>query len=145
MKMFANQTATTARLLLAAALTLGACSTAASVASDEAPITAEEIGGTELWRLTLSASAADRLDVQLSTVESAEGRLVVPSAAVIIGPDGVYWVYTSPEPLVFVRHQLESAEERGQQTFFEVGPAPGTAVVTTGVPELYGAEFGIGK
>jgi hypothetical protein len=36
-------------------------------------------------------------------------------------------------------------EERGQQAFFAEGPAVGTAVVTTGVPELYGAEFGIGK
>jgi hypothetical protein len=145
MKMFPNQTATTARLVLAAALALGACSTAASVAIDEPPITTEEIGGTGLWRLTLSASAADRLDVQTTTVEAAEGRLVVPSAAVIIDPDGIYWVYTNPEPLVFVRHQLESVEEHGLQAFFDAGPAPGTAVVTTGVPELYGAEFGIGK
>jgi hypothetical protein len=63
---------------------------------------------------------------------------------VIIDPEGVYWVYANPEPLVFMRVRLDQVREESQRAFFEVGPAAGTVVVTTGVPELYGAEFGIG-
>ena len=61
-----------------------------------------------------------------------------------IDPYGVYWVYTNPEPLVYVREQLNQVHEDAQQAFFATGPAPGTPVVIIGVPELYGAEFGIG-
>ena len=97
------------------------------------------------WALALTASAAERLNIQTTTVESAGNGLVVPSAAVIIDPQGIYWVYTSPEPLVFIRHELQAVREEGQQAFFAAGPTTGTSVVTIGVPELYGAEFGIGK
>ena len=69
----------------------------------------------------------------------------MPSAAVIIDPNGEYWVYTQPEPLVYVREQLHEAFEANQHAYFSEGPEAGTTVVVTGVPELYGAEFGIGK
>lgn len=124
---------------------LAACSSTESDPETEPPITVEETADPELSVLTLSASAADRLDIQTATVEPAESGLVVPSAAVIIDPEGVYWVYTNPEPLVYLRHEIRPVHEEGLQAFFEEGPAAGTAVVITGVPELYGAEFGIGK
>ena len=128
------------------AICLAGCSEAQrAVAIDPEPVIVESIDGTELGRLTLSPSAAERLDIKLSTVEAADDGLVVPSAAVIIDPAGIYWVYTQPEPLVFVRAQLHEVHEEDQRAYFTVGPASGTAVVVTGVPELYGAEFGIGK
>ena len=71
--------------------------------------------------------------------------MVVSSAAVIIDPEGVYWVYTNPEPFVYIREAIRPVTEIGGEAYFEVGPAVGMAVVTVGVPELYGAEFGIGK
>lgn len=136
---------TTSAALLAAAIVLGACSTADVTEEVEPPIVLEQVADAEFLRLTLSASAADRLDIQTSTVESADNQFVVPSAAVIIDPEGAYWVYTSPEPLVFLRQRIVEVREEGQQTFFEVGPAVGTPVAVVGVPELYGAEIGIGK
>lgn len=132
-------------LVLVAALAFAACGTAEGVGTAEEPIEVEEIAGTDLRRLTLSESAADRLDIQTVTVESAGDGLVVPSAAVIIDPEGIYWVYTNPEPFVFVRHEIRPVREKGLRAFFETGPEVGTLVVTVGVPELYGAEFGIGK
>ena len=105
----------------------------------------EEVEGTELSRLTLSESAAERLDIQTVLVEAASEGSVVPSAAVIIDPDGVYWVYANPDPFVFLRHEIRPVVEEGGQAFFVEGPEVGTAVVVIGVPELYGAEFGIGK
>jgi hypothetical protein len=131
--------------VIAATLFVGACTSDDGEAEHENPVEVEEIAGSEIKRLTLSESAAERLDIQTSTVESADEGLVVSSAAVIIDPTGTYWVYTNPEPLVFVRREIRPVREDGQQAFFEEGPAIGTLVVTTGVPELYGAEFGIGK
>ena len=128
-----------------AGVVFGACGDGNGTAKSEAPVVVEPIEGTDLGRLTLSASAAERLDIQTATVESAGSGLVVPSAAVIIDPAGVYWVYTNPEPLVFIRQEIQSVREEGQQAFFVAGPGTGTQVVTIGVPELYGAEFGIGK
>ncbi len=130
---------------LVSAVTLGACAATDAASSAEEPITVEEIAGTEISRLTLSASAADRLDIQTATVEPASTGMVVPSAAVIIDPAGVYWVYTNPEPLVYIREEIRPVHEEGGEAFFDLGPPTGMAVVTVGVPELYGAEFGIGK
>jgi len=131
--------------VVAVTLFVGACTSDDGKPEHENPVEVEEISGSEIKRLTLTESAAERLDIQTSTVESADEGRVVSSAAVIIDPTGTYWVYTNPEPLVFVRHEIRPVREDGQQAFFEEGPAIGTLVVTTGVPELYGAEFGIGK
>lgn len=122
-----------------------ACGGAVGAETTEEPVAIEATNDAEIWRLTLTESAARRLDVQTATVGSAGDRLVVPSAAVIIDPVGVYWVYTNPQPLVFVREEIRPVHEEGHMAFFDEGPPVGMAVVTTGVPELYGAEFGIGK
>lgn len=122
-----------------------ACGSAGGAEATEEPVAIEATNDAEIWRLTLTESAARRLDVQTATVGSAGDRLVVPSAAVIIDPAGVYWVYTNPQPLVYVREEIRPVHEEGHLAFFDEGPPLGMAVVTTGVPELYGAEFGIGK
>jgi hypothetical protein len=108
------------------------------------PATIEEIEGTEVARITLTQRAAERLDIQTAPVEALENRLIVPFSAVLVDPEGVFWVYTNPEPLVFVRHEISIVHEEGDQTFLSEGPPPGTNVVTVGVPELYGAEYEIG-
>lgn len=132
-------------LLLSVAVAIAGCTGAEGEENTEAPpVVVEEIDGTELARLTLSTSAAERLDIQLATVETADEGLTVPSAAVIIDAYGDYWVYTQPEPLVYVREQLHNAYEENQWAYFSNGPEAGTTVVVIGVPELYGAEFGIG-
>lgn len=134
-----------AATLLVASFAAAGCGGADAGTVDEKPITLEQIEGEEIWRLELSAQAADRLDIQTGTVERVGETFAVSRAAVIIDPTGLYWVYTNPEPLVYVRQELRSVREEGEQAYFEDGPPVGTAVVTTGVPELYGAEFGIGK
>lgn len=136
---------TTAAILVLAVTALSACDGTASAGGSDQPITIEAIDGTELSRLQLSESAATRLDIQLAKVEAASDGLVVPSAAVIIDTTGTYWVYVSPEPLVYMRHEIRPVREADQQAFFAEGPDIGTDVVVAGVPELYGAEFGIGK
>ncbi len=130
-------------LLVALALLVAACTAGGEGGKAESPVKLDP--ASDIWKLTLTESAAERLDIQTTTVEAADTGYVVPSAAIIIIPDGTYWVYTTPEPLVYVREQLHSVIERDLMAYFEEGPPIGTEVVTVGVPELYGAEFGIGK
>lgn len=125
--------------------TIGACGTEAAPVSFEAPAMVEPIDGSELSRLVLTASAIERLDVQTTPVTAVGERSMVPISAVIIDPEGRRWVYTNPEPRVYVRAELGAVWDEGAQSYFETGPEPGTQVVTIGVPELYGTEFGIGK
>jgi hypothetical protein len=134
-----------AALWLVAVLLLSACAEPPSEEHviDE-PVTLERIDGTDLSRVILPARAAERLGIDTAPVERAGKRLVVPSAAVLVSPNGVFWVYTNPKPLVFVRDEIAIDFEDGDQAFLSDGPPPGTRVVTVGVPELYGAEFGIG-
>ena len=138
-------------LLILAALLLGACSQtqAADAASEVQPAVVEAIEGTELNRLTLTEKAAERLDLQTSQVreEQVDGtqRLVVPYSAVIYDLEGKTWIYISPSPLTYVREPVTVDYIEGDMVVLVDGPASGTEVVTVGVPELYGADTGIGK
>jgi hypothetical protein len=58
--------------------------------------------------------------------------------------NGAAWVYTAPEPLVYVRHPIVVDYVEGDRAVLSKGPPPGTAVVTVGVAELYGIEVGVG-
>jgi hypothetical protein len=68
----------------------------------------------------------------------------VPYGAVVYDQKGESWIYTSPEPLVFVREKIEVRDIEGDQAALSSGPAKGTTIVTVGAMLLYGAEK-IGK
>jgi hypothetical protein len=109
----------------------------------EEPVTLEPAGA-DLKRITLTERANERLNIQTVPVTAEAGRTVIPSTAWFVQPDGTFWVYTSPEPLVFLRHEIRIETDDGARTFLIAGPPPGTQVVTVGVPELLGAESEIG-
>jgi hypothetical protein len=127
------------------AVLLSACGQAVSDEEviDE-PAIIEPVEGTEVARVALTARGAERLGIRTAPVEEAGNRMVVPSAAVLVDPNGDFWVYTSPKPLHFLRREISIVHEAGERTFLAAGPSPGTNVVTVGVAELYGAESGIG-
>lgn len=131
-------------LLLTALILSGCGSSPSEEAALEQPATVEHLDGSDVARITLTQRAGTRLDIQTTPVQGRGDRLVVPSAAVLVDPNGVFWVYTSPEPLVFIRQRIEIDHEEGGRAFLIEGPLPGTQVVTIGVAELYGAEFEIG-
>lgn len=134
--------------ILGCCVTLGACEPAAVKATEIKPAQVELIAGTELHKVTLSARAAERLDIKTDQVqEMVVGGVkhkVVPYAAVLYDPRGETWVYTNPELLVFVRHRIQVDYIRGDRAVLSQGPPTGTAVVTVGAAELFGAEFEIG-
>jgi hypothetical protein len=145
MRPFARNRTLALAVIVGAVLATSACRKAASDEHvvDE-PVTIEHPDGSDIARLTLTADAADRLDIRTATVKKSRTGLSVPSAAVIVDPEGAEWVYTSPEPLVFVRASIDIDREAGAVAFLTDGPPVGTEVVTVGVPELYGAEYEVG-
>ena len=89
--------------------------------------------------------APGRVLVELTLSDGAMARKVVPYASVLYGVNGDTWIYTSPEPLVFVRHAVEVDYIDEGWAVLSDGPPAGTSVVSIGVAELYGTEFKIGK
>jgi hypothetical protein len=72
-------------------------------------------------------------------------RKIVPFAALLYGVHGETWVYTNPEPLVFVRAPVTVDYIEDNLAFLSEGPPAGTEVVTVGGSLLYGAETGVSK
>lgn len=126
------------------------------------PAKVEKIKGSDVKRVTLTDRAMDRLDVHLSEVIEQQGsrkdspQLSVPYGALLYDEKGTEWVYTSPEPRVFVRAKVDvdyiegvrnsdtTGEGRKMVVFLNDGPPKGTKVVSVAVAELYGEEKGIG-
>jgi hypothetical protein len=135
-----------AALVATAGLGLSACANTGEQAADASksePASVEEIKGTDLSRVTLSAQAAKRLDIQTVAVRRQARRTVIPYSAVLYDAEGEAFAYTSPKRLVFVRAPLQVEDIRGDEAVPSDGPPVGTEVVTVGAPELYGTEFGV--
>lgn len=112
-----------------------------------APAVLEPVEGTDLVRVRLTERAAERIDLQTTPVRAGSGagagtgRTLVPYASVLYDTDGRTWVYTSPEPLVFVRAPIEVERIDGGLAYLSDGPAAGTDVVSVGAALLLGTEF----
>jgi hypothetical protein len=153
-------------------LQLVACQRSQSSAHHASPAHVEKIEGTSLSRITLTPKAAERLGIEtafvaalgssagtvvaqgdtnrlqaavrLARAASGSAQIVVPYAAVIYDAHGDAWVYTNPQPLVFVRHRIEIDHIEGDRAVLKTGPPVGTAIVTLGAAELFGTEFEVG-
>lgn len=141
------------KILPIAAVALLLASTASISASDsenaakkERPSKVESIDGSKVKRVTVTEKAAQRLDIQTGVVASdGSGQLSAPYASIVYDISGGTWVYTVPKPLTYVRQSVVVQSIKGDKALLKEGPAPGVAIVTVGVAELYGAEKGIGK
>lgn len=113
----------------------------------EVPATVEKNGGTGIARITLSQRAIERLELSTDTVKPAgDGAgVLIPYAALLYEPDGKTWVYANPEPRVYERQPVTVTKVEAGVVTASAGPPEGTAVVTVGGAELFGAEFNTGK
>jgi hypothetical protein len=68
----------------------------------------------------------------------------VPAAALLYDVDGDTWVYTNPEGRAYVRAEVKVVAIKADLATLSAGPPAGTAVVTVGVAEVFGAEIGVG-
>ena len=130
--------------LVLGVLLFPACKEATSESSSESePYSVEPIDGTDLARVILTADGAQRIGLETVAVAGADVATTVPASAIWIDVDGQEWVYTSPEPLTFVREAVTVDRYEGEVAVLSDGPAAGTEVVTVGVVQLIGSEFGI--
>ena len=132
-------------LLVIVGLTVVACGAEASSYKKIKPYALEEVSGSDFQRVTWTAAAVKSTGL----VTEPAGDLTVPYAAIIYGNYGEEWVYTNPEPLLFIREvvvveRIEGTSDGGT-AYLSKGPTRGTLVVTAGAAELWGTEDGVGK
>lgn len=123
------------------ALLLPACQKVSSsdYSFDSEPWTVEPIEGTDLARVTLTADGARRIGLETAPMR---GK-TVPATAIWIDVEGQAWVYAAQEPLTFVREAVAVKRYVEDRAVLSDAPAAGTGIVTVGIAELIGSEFGI--
>ena len=137
--------------LAVASLQVAGCQEASTYTKVE-PAHVDHKEGEAISKLTLTEKAIERLDVQTTAVregrvngaESEPSKSIVPYSSIIYIANGEAFVYTSPEPRVFVRQPVEVDYIEGDMVVLKNGPAPGVLVASVGVQELLGTEFGVG-
>jgi hypothetical protein len=85
-----------------------------------------------------------RVNVRVPQPGSGTPQKVIPYSALMYDVHGDAWVYTNPEPLVFVRQPVTVEYVEGDLAVLKEGPAAGTPVVTVGAVELLGSEKSFG-
>lgn len=135
-------------ILVICGMVLSACGNNLTAGEKIQPISLEKIDETRN-RLILTERAAQRLDIQTAPVSETmmdeSTYLVVPYSTIIYDLTGGVWVYVNPAPLTYHREQVVVETIDGDSVLLSEGPTAGTMVVTIGVPELYGADTGVGK
>ena len=135
--------------LIAASVVLAGCEQGESGKSDEKPARVVRVQGSEVGRVVLTQRAAERLGIKTQNVREVPGPdgtapgLAVPVAALLYDKAGATWVYTTTEPLTYVRYRVTVARIDGDVAILRSGPPAGTAVVTVGAAELLGSENGV--
>jgi hypothetical protein len=103
----------------------------------------EKIGDTN--RVVLLEQAAKRLGIETAAVAQDGTHPTVPYSAVIYDAEGHAWVFTTADPLAYVKAPITIEHIDGDRAVLTAGPPVGTAVVTQGAEELFGVEDGIGE
>jgi hypothetical protein len=113
--------------------------------TETSPATVEHVDGDGPAKVTLTADAAKRLDVQTTPIQesSVNGtpQKVMPYAALLYDTEGNTWAFVNLQELTYVREPVKVNRIDGDNVLLAEGPASGTKVVTVGVAELYGSEI----
>jgi hypothetical protein len=130
-------------VVLAAALTVSACSEVESNLRETYPYKVEPIKGRDVQRVRMADETAALLPVETTTVRRAGKRRIVPHEALIYNPDGDAFVYTKPAPETYVRAPVKVVRVDGEDAVLSDGPRAATTIVTTGAAELLATEYEI--
>ena len=131
-------------VLLVAALPLAGCGKGTAKTEPESPATVEK-QASGIARITLKGRAAERIGIEFAEVKQRGRHLEAPYSALLYDASGGEWVFISPEPNVFMRTGVKVEVIEGEWIYYTQGPAAGTKLVTSGIAQLYGVEFGVGK
>jgi hypothetical protein len=109
------------------------------------PARVESTADAKIKKVTLTPKAAERLGVQIDEVRvDPAGRRIVPYASVLYDLTGGTWVYVHTDPMSFVREPVKIDTIKGENVYLSDGPPPGTKVLASGVPQVFGTEVGVG-
>jgi hypothetical protein len=139
-----------AAALMVVGLSLTSCQRLTRVHADESPAKVVHIQGSDLSQVILTEKAFQRIALMTEPVReqrmsrSASLRTTVPYSSLLYGAHGETWVYTRPQARTFVRQKVTVDYIEGDTAVLKEGPPAGTIVVSVGVAELYGTEFGVG-
>lgn len=145
---------TIAVALLATGLLLSASFGEESQGESDEAVQVGDTPGTDAKTITFTEEAMTHLDIQTAPVQEIEAsrqgtggglRLGVPHSAVIYDAEGGPWVYVRSAPDTFLRKRVAIEFMDDDHIFLATGVTAGEDVVTVGVPELRGAEFGVGE
>ncbi len=79
------------------------------------------------------------------TLRGQDRGLTAPAKAIVYDIYGGTWVYVRTAEHIFQRERVLVRFQQSDQVVLAESPAAGTQVVTDGVAELFGTEFGAGK
>ena len=82
--------------------------------------------------------------VRVASQGGGDTARIVPYSSVIYDVAGDSWLYTNPEPLVFIRQQIVIERILGSLVVLSEGPEIGIKIVSVGAAELMGVEQKIG-
>ena len=139
---------TTALLaVLVAAASLSACTEVTPAEKEHySPASISPVKGEkDLVSVTLTREGAERAGIVTGVVRRRSGHKTIPYAALLYENDGSAFVYTNPRGLEFVRAHIEVDRVAGDRVLLHEGPPVGTKVVTTGAPQVHGAELEYGE
>lgn len=111
-------------------------------ASNGAPVNGqyfEPVNGDSAMKL------GQQVFVRVAKAEGGDKAKIVPYSSVIYDVSGNSWLYTNPEPLVFVRHKISIDRILGNVVVLKEGPEAGTKIVSVGAAELMGIEQKVGN
>ena len=131
-------------VLLVFPLLMTACGGKSAREAVAEPAAVEHVAGTDVYRITLTAETARRLEVRTAVVEQSGSETAIPYAAVFYSPTGEASAYVNSAPLTFVREPIVVDRIDGNRAFLSGGLAAGAKVATVGVSELHGIETGAG-
>jgi hypothetical protein len=116
----------------------------AAFASD-AHVRVEPTSDPKIKKVTFSERAAERLGIQMDEVRvDPSGRRIVPYATIVYDLQGGTWVYVSAGTLSFVRSGVKIESIKGENVYLSDGPPQGTKLLAAAVPQVFGAEVGVG-
>ena len=131
-------------VLLVFPLLVTACGGNSAPDAGAEPAVVEHIAGTDVYRITLTAETARRLEVKTAAVQQSGSETAIPYSAVLYAPSGEASAYVNSAPLTFVRKAIVVDRIDGNRALLSGGLAAGAQVVTVGVSELHGIESGAG-
>jgi hypothetical protein len=114
-----------------------------AAAGDLSQVLANAVTKTQFYEVDSSSHGlrpGQRVYVRLSHPDGESPQKLIPYSAVLYDATGGTWIYTTSEPLVFLRHRIEVASIEGDHAILREGPALGATVVTLGAVELLGIE-----